>query len=271
MTSNPLFSASTDVESVGGSSTAILQANANFLEETSYVNISNPLVTDLAHRLTGHLKSEREKACAIFGYVRDEVKFGWTYQFSSMKASDVIITGCGYSLTKATLFVALLRRVGIPSKQIFVDISCEILHGLGFPSDLYLDHCYVELFLEGSWVKTDSYILDRELFVSSRERLLSENLKIGYGVHANGTMEWDGIGDAFCQLVDDGLFPSLSLINYGHKKDVAEFYQTVSDCHNNFDIFFPLTAVFFLSFYIPNSRVSQLRKDKDCDFSIIPW
>jgi hypothetical protein len=240
-----------------------------YLQETSYVDISNTIVSDVAKRLTDHLTNEREKACAIFGYVRDEIKYGWTYQFSAMKASDVIISGCGYSVTKSTLFVALLRCAKIPARQIFVDISIEILHGLGFPGDSYLDHSYVEVFVDGNWLKTDAYNIDREQLVNYKHRLPIENIKNVKGVHANCTIELDGTGDAFCQFVDDNLFGALSATTFGFYRDALDFYQTAPKTHNNFDIFFPLTAVFYVTFYIANSRVGQLRLDKDTQFNLI--
>ena len=240
-----------------------------FLRETEYIDFRNPLVSELAARLTGHLDSEREKACAVFGFVRDNIKFGWTYQFSNMKASDVILSGYGYSVSKSTIFVALLRACKIPARLVFVDISAEILSGYCFLSDDYLDHAFVEVLMDGDWIKTDAYVLDRELFVNAKERLQRENKKVGYGVHAHGTMEWDGTGDAFCQYVDDGHLPNLTVTNFGHKSDVLEFYKTAEGTHNNFDVFLPLAPLFYFTFYIPNARVQLLRDDKDVIFSLI--
>ena len=230
-----------------------------YLKETEFIDFSHPSVKGVANRLTEHLSVEREKVCALFSYTRDEIKFGWTSYFSYMKASDVIAAGVGYCNTKSTLFVALLRSIGIPSRQIFLDISCEILHGLGIQSGQFVDHSYTEIFLDGVWLKTDAYVVDRQLFYKSRDRLLIENLKIGYGVHVHGSADWDATGDCFAQYVDDNYFPNLTQTNWGYYQDTKTFYEKASCTHNNFDIFFPLTFLFFLTFYVPNSRVEALR------------
>lgn len=236
--------------------------DSDFLGETELIDTSHPSLIAICNALTSHLISDRDKACSIYNFVRDNVKFGWCSNFSAMKASEVLEARLGYGITKSTLFVAMLRIARIPARIIFIDLNSSIFSGLGFTDGTYVDHSYSEVYLDGRWVKLDGYTVDRELFVRAQERLTRENLKVGYAVHQHGHIEWDGDSDCFVQYVEDSYFPNISSISWGYHPDASMFYRTVPNAHNNFDIFFPLTALFFLYFYFPNLRADSLRRNE---------
>lgn len=204
---------------------------ADWTGKTRHININHPQVRAKAAALTHGLRTDCQKALAIFEFVRDEVKFGFTRGFWDNTASDVLVSRVGYCNTKSTLFVALLRAVNIPARQIFVDIDRGVLHGILDPGTPYVDHSYVEVFLNGTWWATDACIVDTNLFVPARARAERENRVLGYGVHASGTNDWDGASAAFSQF--NILDPRpISTRNWGAYQDVADFYQRADGTWN---------------------------------------
>lgn len=196
---------------------------ARYLASTSYIDIGAPSIQRLATRLTSGVVDDRARALAIFRFVRDEIRFGFSAGFYDQKASTVLSNGIGFCNTKSTLFVALLRAAGIPARQVFVDIDAGILFGLLDPGTPFVDHSYTEVLLDGRWIATDAYIVDTPLFRAAKSRLRREGRVLGYGVHVNGTNEWDGRRPSFAQYNNDGT------VRLGSRKaqvfnDVGDFY-----------------------------------------------
>jgi transglutaminase-like putative cysteine protease len=139
---------------------------------------------------------------------------------------DALTSKIGFCNTKSTLFVAMLRAAGIPAKQHFVNINAKILSGILNPGTEYVDHSYTQVFLNGAWLKVDSYIVDLKLANAARLKLQQENQLVGYGVHRNGVSTWDGTSDAFSQFLNDGSYKNLSTNDYGVFEDVDAFYRS---------------------------------------------
>lgn len=190
------------------------------------IDHDHPTIVATAATICRGLDRPRTRAVAIHDFVRDEIAFGWTGRFYDMKASEVLRAKIGYCNTKSTLFVALLRAAGIPARIRYVGLNAEILHGLVDAGRPYVDHSYVEVELDGRWVRTDSYIVDERLFWAARSRLQKEKRKLGYGIHLNGRIDWDGGSDCFAQFVDDGAVTNLSDQDYGIHEDIGRFYAT---------------------------------------------
>ncbi len=198
---------------------------ARWLEATPLVDRDAPAVREAARRIVGDAASPRERAVRIHDFVRDEIRFGWTRGFYRLRASEVLEAGVGYCNTKSTLFVALLRAAGIPARQHFVQISREILYGLVERPGPFVDHSFSEVFLDGVWVRVDSYVVDRPLEEAARARLQREGRRLGYGLHLGGTTHWDGRSDAFSQLADDGSVADLVGRDYGVHRDTKALYD----------------------------------------------
>ncbi|MEM1230617.1 MAG: transglutaminase-like domain-containing protein [Pseudomonadota bacterium] len=174
--------------------------------------------------LTAGCATDTEKALALFGFVRQRIRFGFRVGFWDNRASDVLASGVGFCNTKSTLFIALLRGAGIPARQVFVDIHASVLEGLLDPGTPYVDHSYVEVFLSDRWIATDAYIVDDDLFGPAQRRLRREGGLMGYGVHATGTAQWDGEAPAFAQFNMNDPRP-ISTRCWGPFEDVADFYR----------------------------------------------
>ncbi|PPD16840.1 MAG: hypothetical protein CTY25_00545 [Methylobacterium sp.] len=228
----------------------------DLLQPTTLVDSEHPLIRDRARTITTGLKSDRERALAIFRFVRDDIRFGFAGAFWRQKASDVLATGYGFCNTKSTLFVALLRAAGIPARPVFVDIDAGILRGFLDPGTAYVDHSYTEVELEGRWIATDSYIIDAPLFRNARARLAAEGRALGYGTHRDGTPDWDGRRDAFVQWVA-ARDPAITRQTFGRYHDVADFYDNEARAQSRLG--FPVSLIFPAFALRANRAIAQLR------------
>ncbi|MEM1164833.1 MAG: transglutaminase-like domain-containing protein [Planctomycetota bacterium] len=209
---------------------------ASFMSPTRVIDSDAPVIRETAASIVEGLESDIERAVAIHDFVRDEIDFGWQVSFYESRASEVLQAGIGYCNTKSTLFIALLRSQGIPARHMFVDLDSKLLAGVVNPGTPYVDHSYAEVYLNGEWIRTDSYVVDRPLFDAAQKRLEAEGRLIGYGVHANGTIDWSGTADAFSQFVDDGSSPHFTTRSYGIHSDVISFYRDEPDTWNELSL-----------------------------------
>lgn len=202
-----------------------------WLGATPHIDIGHRRVLDTAKSLTVSSKTDRDKALALFDYVSRKIAFGFTRGFWDNAASDVLRKKLGYCNTKSTLFVALLRAVNIPARQVFVDIHSSILDGILDPGTPYVDHSYVEVFLNDGWRATDAYIVDPKLFAPARARVEREGRLLGYGVNANGSTRWNGYESSFSQFDIDAP-GEISNRHFGYYADVADFYKRAEGTWN---------------------------------------
>lgn len=215
-------------------STIEAETTANeYLKETAYINFSHPKIQWALHNdlNISSYGTPKEKAIAIHDYVRDTVLFGFNRPFFDMTASQVLEARRGFCNNKSTLFAAMLRAIGIPARQIFVDIDTEVLHGFVSPPTKYVDHSYVEVYLNERWIKCDSYIVDPALFREAVAKLKEEKRSLGWGCHVKGTNSWDGESDSFSQFfIQDA--EKISTKEYGVYEDVKDFYERAENTWN---------------------------------------
>jgi transglutaminase-like putative cysteine protease len=128
-----------------------------FLRATHYLDKDHPTVRDLAACL--RRKDATTTAVALFDWVRDEVRYDPRHAVDSEElyvASAVLARRSGYCVQKAVLLAALARSAGIPARLGFADVrnhkTPPWMHKL-MGTNLFLFHGYVELYLDGSWLK----------------------------------------------------------------------------------------------------------------------
>jgi transglutaminase-like putative cysteine protease len=167
-----------------------------YLFPTSLIDSDHPSVKELAYNLAGHITSPSEKAVRLYNWVRDEIVYDPYSPFHKpehYRASEVLKRGRAFCVPKASLLCALARAQSIPCRLAFADVRNHLatkrfLERLG--SDLFVYHGYVELFLNGRWVKA-SPTFNKELCAR-------------FGVPP---LEFDGVHDAVFQAyvppVDD--------------------------------------------------------------------
>jgi hypothetical protein len=181
------------------------------------------------------VKPTREVAVALHDYCRDQVLYGFTDRFDLASTEHTLERRIGHGTVKAGLMVQMLRHAGfadanlvavpIPSAMLLDPTkggSGTILHRhLTFPSQT-IQHCFTQVTVENVLCRFDSYVVDRPMFQQAQTRLAAaaavaamgttttdggertrhrHGPKVGYGIHRDGTCEWDGQSDAFCQYV----------------------------------------------------------------------
>ncbi|MBF0353348.1 MAG: transglutaminase domain-containing protein [SAR324 cluster bacterium] len=130
-----------------------------YLKPTIFFDFENPIVLEFAEQVAGGIQDKVDIAKALYLAVRDEIQYN-PYTFSvipeTLSASHVVRERKSYCIPKAVLLGALARHFGIPSRLGLANVrnhlsSPQLIAWL--KSDVFAMHGYIELFLEGKWVK----------------------------------------------------------------------------------------------------------------------
>ncbi len=156
-----------------------------YLKPTKAIDSDNEAIIKKAKELTSHSHSDRDKAVALFYFVRDSIYYN-PYMistfFEDFIASTTLARGKGYCVQKAVLLAALARAAGIPSRLVFAKIKNHRLPQEFFAKtgiNVLLSHGYTQLYLNEKWVNV-SPTFNKEL---------CENIGVP-------VVEFDGINDA---------------------------------------------------------------------------
>ena len=130
-----------------------------YLRCTEIIDCDTESVREKAQILTEGLIDDREKAVALYYFVRDEVKhnpYAPVYVFERYRASATLEAGNGGCQHKAILLAALARAVGVPARIGFVDIFDYLISDsfreMAGGTNLLSLHGYAELFINGRWI-----------------------------------------------------------------------------------------------------------------------
>lgn len=145
----------------------------------------------------------KEKAIALYNFVRDSVSFGFTRHFDSATPEQTLTLRRGHCNPQAALLASLLNAANIPAKQHFVALTPGVLRGILVPAPAMLMHSYVEAEIDGRVVRVDGFIADKMLWEGAKTKLEKDGMVEGWGVHCGGGVEWDGDKDLFVQMVDE--------------------------------------------------------------------
>lgn len=156
-------------------------------QHTRLADFDNPVVQETAHRITGDNTDPCEKLGRIFDYVRDQILFGFPADGDFVAASQTIRQGYGQCNTKATLFLALCKAVGLSARIHFSLISKNIqkgfFTGLGFwlmPREI--SHSWIEVEIDGDWQQIDGFINDARLHEAAERVLRQRGWTVGYSL-----------------------------------------------------------------------------------------
>jgi len=130
-----------------------------YLRCTEFIDFDEISVKEKAEALTRGLQTEREKAVALYYFVRDGIRhnaYAPPHDPGRYKASVTLEAGNGFCQQKSVLLVALARAVGIPSRLGFIDVNdyqlAESARKIVGGINLLPFHGYAELFVNGKWV-----------------------------------------------------------------------------------------------------------------------
>lgn len=180
----------------------------DYLNETFFLDYSHPLMNDF---LSGIDMSLPQKELAVQLY--DRVRNGFLYdpyhldlRHEGLKASHVLTKSRAWCVEKATLLAALARKCSIPSRLGYAIVTNHI--GVErllsyLQRDEIVFHGYVELYLDGKWVKCTPAFDDRVCMMSGVQPLI-----------------WDGEHDSLFQEFEEGKRFMEYLHFYGEFDDV---------------------------------------------------
>ncbi len=164
-----------------------MEKENRYIKETTLLDFSSPLVLNLVLERGWNNLESVEKVKSIYNYVRDEILFGYNSS-DRISASSVLKSGYGQCNTKAILFMAILRCVGIECRIHGFEIDRRIQKGAmsGFIYRLSpggIIHSWVEVHLCGVWYNLEGIILDKR-YLEKIQRKFSKHSGtfIGYGV-----------------------------------------------------------------------------------------
>lgn len=199
------------------------QGPRRWLSTSPLLDLEDPRLRLRAHSLTQLCKSEREKALAIYGFVK-RLTFAKPFKMRLHTAREVIDAGRGDAPDKATAFVALLRLADIPARIRYIELRGEILRGLT-TSMVSASRPVVEAWLGDRWVCTDTYIFDAAYMAAARQRLKDQSWEWGYGIHRDGHTIWNAAQDTFLGGVRSSEDPMV-LADLGLYCDPLEFISS---------------------------------------------
>ncbi|MFX1454945.1 MAG: transglutaminase family protein [Promethearchaeota archaeon] len=131
-----------------------------YLQPTEFFDFDKPFVENKALEITKDLKTQKEKAIALFYWVRDKIKYNMLTYIPSVKAnfkaSVTLRRRNGFCVSKSILLSSFARAVGIPARIHLVDlinhkISQKVIDFM--QTNVMHYHGYSELYLDGKWVK----------------------------------------------------------------------------------------------------------------------
>lgn len=131
-----------------------------YLHATDFFDIDHPSVRAFVAEAIGDATNTLDKAVRLFYAVRDQIRYD-PYRISwrphDYKASRVIESGYGWCVPKAGLLAACARAAGIASAIGLADVvnhlNTEKLRARMGGVDVFYDHGYAALLIEGRWVK----------------------------------------------------------------------------------------------------------------------
>jgi hypothetical protein len=210
------------------------EARLRWLRGTRQLDVMHPRLVQRVQVVLQGLSDDQAKAVALHDAVR-ALPFGCVPDYSVLRASDILTTGYGDCFTKGMLFVAMLRAAQIPARLRFVSLPIGFLFGIVEPEEATIMHAMAEVLIAGKWRVTDSYVPDIPLQTGARKLLLAQQRPIGYGVHLQGDVHWDGLRDASSQCTSKDP-ASLPLVDWGVADDPEAFYadKNHSELRRNF-------------------------------------
>lgn len=138
----------------------VAQADKIYLSPTAIIDSDHASIVSYAANVAeGNEDSPIEKAVKLYYAVRDGIWYDPYYPFylpEHYRASNILKSGRGFCTSKASLLSALGRACGIPTRVGFANVrnhlaTSQFIKTLG--SDVFVYHSYVDIFLDGKWVK----------------------------------------------------------------------------------------------------------------------
>ncbi len=156
-----------------------------YLRSTDNIQSDDPEIAKLAESITNNSRTDFDRVALITKWVHDNVAYNRHLKNESKDAKWVLKNRVGTCDEFSTLFIALVRSVGIPAKFVV-----GYYHG----NDRWEEHAFTEVYL-GEWVPVDPTNLDvgridaaHIKFAVSNKNVIGSRIK-AYGADTD-SMEW---------------------------------------------------------------------------------
>lgn len=178
-----------------------------YLQETQMLNFNHKSIQRLIKEKQWINDNDFQKILKTYNFVRDDITFGYNTD-DIIPASKVLNDGYGQCNTKGTLFMALLRAVGILCRIHGFTIDKKLQKG-AMTGTIYkfapksIIHSWVEIQYKDNWYNIEGFILDSQYLKKLQEKF--EDCKTsfcGYGAATdnfqNPQVEWNA-NDTYIQ------------------------------------------------------------------------
>jgi hypothetical protein len=195
-----------------------------YLQPTEFLDYNRKKVSQKAFEITENSKSDKEKANALFYWVRDKIKYNMSAFYmikGNFKASVTLRRGYGFCVSKAVLLSAFARAVGIPARVHLADIRNnmvpqEVIDYLG--TNIFLYHGYSEIYINNQWIKATP-VFDKNTAQKAGFLPLVEF----DGIHDGILSKYTTLGKLFIEYVKDrGVHVDLPYDEM--ERDIKEYY-----------------------------------------------
>ncbi|MBQ8202501.1 MAG: transglutaminase domain-containing protein [Clostridia bacterium] len=205
----------------------------HLLKATAMLDYLDPAIQALVEQRGWRKLDAFQQIKEIYNYVRDEIEFGYNVD-DNIPASQVLRDGYGQCNTKGTLFMALLRCVGIPCRVHGFTIDKKLQKGAmtGFVytnAPVHIFHSWVEVLYNGQWYELEGFILDM-VYLTSLQQLYADctGAFCGYGVAVadfqHPIVDWNG-NSTYIQskgiTQDFGAYDSPDELLQAHHQDMS--------------------------------------------------
>ena len=144
------------VKSLSGSSTSIsgamnmknsITALAAYLAASKNCEVNDAQIKKLVTKLTKNCKTEKDKANAIFTYVRDTISYSFYYN-TKYGAAGTLKAKSGNCVDQAHLTVAMFRAAGLATR--YVHAKCHFTSGHTY------GHVFAQVLIGNTWTVADT-------------------------------------------------------------------------------------------------------------------
>ncbi len=130
-----------------------------FLQATPTIDFDSAVVQEFVAANSVANSTELEQAVSLYYAVRDQVRYDpytFSHDLSDYSATHTLQAGRGWCVTKAILYAACCRALGIPARLGYADIrnhlsTANMRRLMG--TDIFYWHGYTDVYLNRTWVK----------------------------------------------------------------------------------------------------------------------
>ncbi len=119
-----------------------------YLEETVHLDFSHPVFSEILSEIVTHDMSLEQKLERLFYFTRDTIEF---IPDASLTASEALEKRKAICYTKAMVYVAFCRRLGVPAQLSLIRFQTK-----GDPDSRPVYHGIAKIFFNGKWIYVDT-------------------------------------------------------------------------------------------------------------------